>query len=118
MAVVFYDNREPLDRPGVADLDRIYCFDWDRFGDAEWAVLAEAYPRLPGWAGNHPVPCWFGTYFEEPPCLWASVEPPGLQIGGTVPVADWLAWEPAFGAAVAELPFRSLDEGSADAEPV
>ena len=109
MAVIFYDNSEPLERPDVAEIDRIYCFDWDRFGDAEWALLAEAYSRLPGWAGNHPVPCWFGTDFESSPCLWASVEPPGLQVGGTVPTSDWLEWERAFETAVAVLPFRPVE---------
>jgi hypothetical protein len=52
---------------------------------------------------------WFGTDEEAPPFLWASVEPPGLQVYGVLPLTSWNDWDAAFRAAVetAGLPVRA-----------
>ena len=51
MPVEYYDNLEDMpaeDAPGFVEVERIYCFDWLRFGDEEWRALAESYESLPG----------------------------------------------------------------------
>ena len=68
--------------------------DWDRFAEADWAALDGAYGALPG-ATSHPQR-WFGLDEGSPPCLWASVEPPGLHVFGVVEPAAWAAWDEAF----------------------
>ena len=108
MGVAFYDNRDPLADPDTADVDRVYCLDWDRFGPAEWATLDRIYPQLPGWVEYRGVPFWFGTDEHDIPHLCASVEPTGLQVSGVLPATDWEAWEGRFGEAIAELPGREL----------
>jgi hypothetical protein len=42
----------------------------------------------------------------SPPFLRASVEPPGLQVHGVLPEADWRAWDERFQEAAAGLPCR------------
>ena len=49
---------------------------------------------------------WFGQDEEHPPFLWASVEPPGLQVYGVVRAVDWQLWDATFRESIAELPFR------------
>ena len=109
MAVAFYDNRKPLDDPATADVDRVYCLDWHRFGEAEWAALDRVYRELPGWRGYRDVPFWFGTDEADIPHLCASVEPSGLQVCGVLPALDWLAWELRFESAIAGLPSFECD---------
>jgi hypothetical protein len=104
MAVACYDNQAPLGDPGTADVDRVYCLDWRRFGDREWSELDRIYRGLPGWVGYRDVPFWFGADAEEVPHLFASVEPSGLQVCGVLPASDWLAWVSRFEAAIATLP--------------
>lgn len=104
MPVEFYDNREPGDAPEVADIDRVYCLDWNRFGDVEWSSLDRIYRALPGWAGYHEVPWWFGADEGKGPHLFATVEPSGLQVCGILPRLDWLDWSSRFEEATADLP--------------
>lgn len=113
MPVVFYDNLEPTppdeDIPGVVEVERIYCFDWDRFRENDWQELSRIYETLPGSVRNPKSgPAWFGDDEEHPPFLWASVEPPGLQVYGVLPESDWLAWDERFRAAASGLPMRVM----------
>jgi hypothetical protein len=109
MGVDFYDNQESLVDPEMADVDRIYCLDWQRFGDPEWATLDRIYRGLPGWFGYRDVPFWFGADDQEIPHLFTSVEPSGLQVCGILPASEWLSWVARFEAGIAELPSFPLD---------
>jgi hypothetical protein len=109
VAVGFYDNPTPLDDPGTADIDRVYCLDWHRFRDPEWSALDRIYRGLPGWVGYRDVPFWFGADAEDIPYLFASVEPSGLQVCGVLPASDWLEWVSRFEAAIAALPSIEVD---------
>jgi len=112
--VLFYDNLAPTPcanvNPAMVEVERIYCFAFDHFGEREWLVLDAIYRRLPGDCreSRGPVWWWFGTDEESPPFLSASVEPPGLQVYGILPLASWVQWDAAFRAALeaACLPFR------------
>lgn len=81
---------DPLpDRPGHISVEGTYAFDWDRWDDGHWAELDRIYRGLPGWAGYHQAPYWFGSVESNPPWLSASVEPPGLQVAGRLRAEDW-----------------------------
>lgn len=111
MAMVYYDNLAPTqieDAPGFIEVERIYCFDWDRFSDRHWDALGGVYEALPGDVRHRDVPWWFGEDEESQPFLWASVEPPGLQVYGVLLETDWLLWDEAFRSAVDGLPMRVL----------
>ena len=59
MAVVFYDNLEstPVDDfPGFIEVERLYCFAWDRFTETHWKELARIYGTLPGFIGDPHMP--------------------------------------------------------------
>jgi hypothetical protein len=103
MPVAFYDNREPLDDPNTAVVDRVYCLDFHRFGDKEWTHLSRVYRELPGWCDNTNGPFRFGTNDHDIPHLYASVEPSGLHICGILPVTDWLRWSSEFANGISEL---------------
>jgi hypothetical protein len=49
---------------------------------------------------------WFGDKEDLPPFLRASVVPPGLQVYGILPEADWRAWDERFRTEAAGLPCR------------
>jgi hypothetical protein len=51
MAVEYYDNLIATaveNLPGYVEVERIYCFDWDRFEDPHWQELYRIYENLPG----------------------------------------------------------------------
>lgn len=104
MAIAFYDNRDLFDAPETVEVDRVYCLDWHRFGEAEWAVLDRVYRSLPGWREYQDVPFWFGTDDADIPHLFASIESSGLQLCGVLPAADWLVWVSQFESGIAGLP--------------
>jgi hypothetical protein len=52
------------------------------------------------------LPTWLGLDEEVGPCLDASVEPPGLQVCGLAELDAFDAWNRAFLAGAASLPFR------------
>lgn len=111
MAVVYYDNLAPSpadDRPGLVEVERVYCFDWLRFTDQEWQKLSRIYKGLPGAVRDHDEPWWFGEDEESPPFLWAFVEPPGLQVYGVLLESNWLAWDEQFRSEAGTLPMRVL----------
>lgn len=53
-----------------------------------WDKIGEVYASMPYWAGNENGPQWLGTDIN----LWASVEPGGIQIAGTMPDNIWEDW--------------------------
>ena len=111
MAVPFYDNLEATPIDGLhclVEVERVYCLDWDRFHEDHWRALERIYEGLPGSLRLRDGPMWFGDDEALPPFLWASVEPPGLQVYGVLPEADWRAWDEQFRSAIGGLPGRVL----------
>jgi hypothetical protein len=104
MTVAFFDSREPFDGSGRANVDRVYQFDWTRFGKAESDSLDRIYRALPGWIGYASVPYWFGDDEQSLNYLTASVEPPGLQVVGNLSESDFQNWHARFLGATRELP--------------
>ena len=109
MAVAFYDNCKPLDDSAAAEVDRVYCLAWHRFGEAEWAVLGRVCRGLPGGREYRDVPFWFGTDVTDMPHLYASVEQSGLQLCGVLLATDWLEWVSRFESGIAGLPSFPCD---------
>lgn len=56
--------------------------------DYIWDKIGEVYSKMPYWAGDEEGPRWIGTDID----LWASVEPSGIQIAGTMPDDIWENW--------------------------
>lgn len=56
--------------------------------DYIWDKIGEVYRTMPYWAGDEDGPRWIGTDID----LWASVEPSGIQIAGTMPDDIWENW--------------------------
>ncbi|WP_254509638.1 hypothetical protein [Anatilimnocola floriformis] len=113
MNVVYYDNLEPSltdEATAIIEVERIYCLDWDSFSEPYWQELTRIYDNLPGTVRfpEPEIPWWFGQDEDTPPFLWASVEPPGLQVYGVLPLVDWLAWDNRFQSLAAKLPMRVL----------
>ncbi|WP_333651628.1 hypothetical protein [Lacrimispora sp.] len=50
-----------------------------------WNKISEVYKSMPYWAGNEKEVKWIGKKID----LWASVEPSGIQIAGTMPDHIW-----------------------------
>lgn len=53
-----------------------------------WEKVGRVYASMPYWAGNENGPQWIGEDID----LWASVEPGGIQIAGTMPDDIWEEW--------------------------
>lgn len=106
MIICFYDNSEIKDEPTI-NIDRVYCLDFDKFTNDSWDRLAEIYSLLPSQIIMNHIgqPCWFGEEGKTDFFLWASVEPSGLQIAGTLRSGDWNEWEGKFNKYIAVLPF-------------
>lgn len=101
----YFDCGEEGDRSdGLIEVDRVYRLDLDAFRKSDWARLDELYRSLPGWKDAPDGPCWYGTDENSPPFLCASVEPPGLQVAGTLGRAEWLTWDAAFREGAKALP--------------
>ena len=113
MPVTFYDiafEQDPAD-PDWYDIERIYCFDWDLFSGKDWELLLEAYASLPDWRflERQQCPRWFSDFDDsQNGYLTASVEPPGLQVFGTLLHAEWAAWNDQFLKLTEVLPSRTL----------
>lgn len=104
----FYDNNRDDDDPEIAEIDRIYCFDESRWTEEHYQQLGKIFKELPGYQDPMPDrgPYWFGTDDEDIPHLWASLEPPGLQVAGVLARKDWEAWHQAFWEKIQDFPFR------------
>lgn len=103
----FYDNLNDATPPaGMVAVDRVYCLDFNNFGDAEWkrftAIINDLPERKPDSADG--CPWWFGSDESTPPFLWASVEPSGWLVHGIVPTDAWAFWDTQLQSAVADLP--------------
>lgn len=48
--------------------------------DDIWEKIGEVYASMPYWSGNENGPHWEGNDID----IWASVEPSGIQIAGTM----------------------------------
>ena len=113
MIIHWYYNLDPTpipDKSGFIEVERIYCFDWDRFQKQNWQDLTSIYSTLPG-ALSENEQSWFGDNESQPPFLWASVEPPGLQVYGVLPLSDWQKWDREFLARIGPLPMRDISAG-------
>lgn len=53
-----------------------------------WIKIDGIYKTMPYWAGNDNGLEWVGEGID----LWASVEPSGIQIAGTMPDDIWNEW--------------------------
>jgi hypothetical protein len=90
----FYDDAD-FNSGSIREIERIYCFLFDSFSESDWEILNAICNKLPNPQPSKSVPYWFGTE-ETGNYLWASVEPPGWQVAGTLREGDWLAWETTF----------------------
>lgn len=114
MNITWYDNAldADSDAPEWFDIDRIYCFDWDAFSDADWQCLADVYSQLPEVRPPSPESCprWYSGK-DDPGngYLTASVEPPGLQVFGVLREPELSEWHNEFIKRISGLPFRILE---------
>ena len=53
-----------------------------------WCKISEIFKAMPYWAGTGSGAYWIGENID----LWASVEPSGIQIAGTMPDEIWEVW--------------------------
>lgn len=53
-----------------------------------WDKIGRIYESMPYWAGNDNGTQWIGKDIN----LWASVEPSGIQLAGTMPDDIWDDW--------------------------
>ena len=109
MPVPFYDNcLLPIeDDPSFVEVERIYCFDVDALSKEHLHRLNDIFGTLPGYQGVvDGSPMWFGLDEEVFPFLWASLEPPGLQVYGVVRPNQWKDWDTAFQGSISDFPFR------------
>jgi hypothetical protein len=112
-SIQFYDIRYEADstNPSWFDIERVYCFEWNRFSPEHWDRLNHVYSQLPEYCINSSIGCprW---YSEDDDItngfLTASVEPPGLQVFGTLRQEVWQDWDCRFRAMTTDLPARDL----------
>lgn len=64
--------------------------------DAPAAMLTKIFEALPEFRGYDAsgIPFWFG-FESEVKHLWASIEPSGLLVEGTIDDAEWDSWDSA-----------------------
>ncbi len=99
-----HGDEPEVDGDRLLRVGRVYRFDLDAFSEADREALDRAYRELPGWIGYGDGARWLALE-DEPPFLWSSVEPPGLEAGGVIGARSWAAWDAAFRARVM-LPVR------------
>ena len=108
----YYDNVLELVGldPDLAEVERVYGLDFSLFSETDWDSLARIYQLLPEWRqfADEGCPYWFGSDEENPPYLWASVEPSGLQVHGVLSLKDWEGWDSKFRGLVVSLPRRRI----------
>lgn len=56
--------------------------------DWVWERISAVYRSMPYWREDDDLHCWKGDNVD----LWASVEPSGIQIAGTMPESVWSVW--------------------------
>src|SRR5688500_5637558 len=109
MKLPFYDNREPDGQAAVVEVERVYCFEFFRFIDADWVEFGRICRELPHFIGFSPIARWFGGDEEAVPHLWGSVEPSGFQVVGVLARADWEAWDQQFRTVACHLPSFQIE---------
>lgn len=104
------DATSLADDPTMVEVEKVYCVDLRRFTETDRASLDTIYRALPGGCREHHTPMWFGGDQDRPPFLWASPEPPGVQVYGIVSPEAWREWDAAFTTALGtcSLPLRTL----------
>jgi hypothetical protein len=110
--IPFYDNKllEPAE-DGWVDVERIYCFDWDAFDETLMERLRAIFVALPQSRKHDAHDChwWYSDREDiENGYLTAGVEPPGLQVFGSLPLATWREWDRAFQAQAVGFPVRHM----------
>jgi hypothetical protein len=118
MKTIWYDNLlEASDElENGIEVERIYCFDWDLFEKQHYDELQKTFMKLPGNCKyidddkDNFLPTWFGMDEDSPPFLWASIEPPGLQVYGVLRKKDWEEWDLMFRNENNDLPMRKLEK--------
>lgn len=111
MDKLYYDNIEPTPQPQapLVNVERVYLLDWDRFTEIDWLRLDSVYRSLPGGYPVNEQQMWFGSDEADPPYIWASVEPSGLQVCGNLKLSDWIEWDRQFCLRLPEFPIRKLE---------
>lgn len=115
MSVPFYDIKPPETLDGWIEVERIYCLDWDEFNRDLFDRLQVIFRALPQARKPDADGCfwWYSDREDiESGYLTAGVEPPGLQVFGTLPLATWQEWDRAFQAAIKGLPFRTSEKSA------
>ena len=91
-----YDNEYEISgsENEFVKVDRVYSFNFSKFNKENWSDLSSLYKLLPKYIENEElgIPYWFGSDEEQPPYLWASVEPSGLQVHGVLSAEDLEIW--------------------------
>lgn len=110
---MWYDNamdQDPND-PDWFDIERVYTFDWDAFTAHDWKKLTEVMNSLPGFVETEESCARWFSRMDDPEngYLWGSVEPPGLQVAGTLKINIWNEWDSIFRQSIAPFPFRDLE---------
>lgn len=110
MALSFYDNSTlPDPDPSLISVERVYCIHVDRFSERQLTTLQAIFESLPGWVASEDLSRWFRADEVAPPYLWASVEPAGLVVGGTLTRDLWSTWDAQFRTAYERAQLPSFD---------
>ena len=109
--VPFYDCIDMTsDHDGWLDIERIYCFDWDSFTREDMEKLRAIFVELPNSERQDVDGChwWYAERVDiENGYLTAGIEPPGLQVFGTLPESEWSRWDNLFRSRAVGLPVRA-----------
>jgi hypothetical protein len=110
--IPFYDNKDlDPDADGWVDVERIYCFDWNKFDQPLMDRLRTIFATLPQSKKHDRQDChwWYSDREDiERGYLTAGPEPPGLHVFGSLQFKVWEEWDQAFQAAATGLPVRDL----------
>jgi hypothetical protein len=113
MPITYYDIADATpEEDGWVDIERIYCFDWDAFDKALMDQLEAVFKLLPEARRMDSDGCywWYADDEDvEGGYLTAGVEPPGLQVFGTLQVREWEKWDSVFQEKAAGFPMRQID---------
>ena len=106
-----YDNYALWpDKDGMVDVERIYCFTWDKFDEGHWTRLEEVFATLPQHkkVANGEYRWYSETDDIESGFLAASIETPGLQVFGTLYIETFIEWDRVFQSLAVGLPTRVM----------
>lgn len=93
----FYDCKPlELGDDGWVDVERIYCLEVDSVDEQLLDRLRMIFDGLPGSVKQDADGChwWYSDWEDiENGYLTAGIEPPGLQVFGTLPLTTWQEWD-------------------------